>query len=69
MTEESTAAELLHQLCFDILDIQIGTLMFWGTEEKLADDHFAEYVHYWLLKASKKMGWQHYYSSKVWERP
>ena len=65
---EALAASLLRELCDDILDVQIGTLMFW-TDAELAEDHFAEYVHYWLLKASQKMGWQHYDSSKVWERP
>jgi hypothetical protein len=65
--DEATAVELLRELCDDMLDVQIGTLMFWGSDEKLAKDHFAEYVHYWLLKASKTMGWEHYDSSHVWE--
>lgn len=63
---DALAAQLLQELCNDILDIQIGTLMFWN-EAELRDDHFAEYVHHWLLEASQKMGWDHVDSTRVWK--
>jgi hypothetical protein len=63
---EDLAAELLWSLCQDILDIQIGTRMFWGTDQKLREDPFAEYIHHWLQKASKDMGWEHHDSSAAW---
>ncbi len=63
---DALAVELLQNLCDDLLDVQIGTLMFWS-EAEIRDDHFAEYVHHWLLKASRKMGWDHEDSSKFWE--
>lgn len=65
-TPEAKAAQLLKGLCDDILDIQIGTLMVWD-EAGLREDRFAQYVHHWLLDASRRMGCTHYDSSKVWE--
>lgn len=65
-TDEPNAYDILSELCGDLLDIQIGTLMFWKSEQELVDDHFAEYVHHLILEASRKMGWQHYDSSHVW---
>jgi hypothetical protein len=61
------AYDILNSICFDILNVQIGTSMFWKTDEELREDHFAEYVHYWLLKASKDLGWEHDDSSAVWK--
>lgn len=65
-TTNELATELLHELCNDLLDVQIATLMFWSVAE-VRDDHFVEYVHYHLLKASRKMGWDNEDSSKFWE--
>jgi hypothetical protein len=61
------AYDLLKSLCDDILDNQIGTLMFWSEDALLREDHFAEYIHYWLQKASQRMGWAHCDSSDIWE--
>jgi hypothetical protein len=64
--DRELAVELLRDLCDDLLDVQIGTLMFWSPAE-IREDHFAEYVQHWLLKASREMGWQNEASSKYWE--
>ena len=65
---ELEARDLLAELCDDLLDVQIGTSMFWKDDDELRDDHFTEYVHYHLLRASRLMKWEHYDSSKIWER-
>ena len=64
--DEPNAYDILNDLCFDLLTVQIGTLMFWN-KEAIRDDHFAEYVHHHLLKAARRMGWEHTDSSKFWE--
>lgn len=63
--DQANAKQLLLELCNDILDNQIGTSMFWRGDD-LKDDYFAEHVHYFLLKASRAMGWKHYDSSAAW---
>jgi hypothetical protein len=60
------AQQMLEAICDDILDLQIGTTMFWPTAATLRADAFADYVHFHLLEASKAMGWEHHDSSKVW---
>lgn len=66
--DEPNAYDVLSDLCFDMLTVQIGTLMFWGTEERIRDDHFAHYVHERLLTISRMMGWVHEDSSQYWRR-
>jgi hypothetical protein len=65
--EAPKAYDILADLCFDILTVQIGTRMFWKTDEALRGDHFAEYVHYHLLKASQALGWEYHDSSAIWK--
>lgn len=61
------AYELLRSLCDDILDQQIAFRWFWPDYEALSKDAFADYVHYWLRKASLRMEWTHHDSSHIWE--
>lgn len=65
-SDEPNAYDLLSDLWFDLLTVQIGTLMFWGTAERIQNDHFAEYVHGRLLSAARKMGWEYENSSHFW---
>lgn len=61
------AYDLLQDICHDILETQIGTLMFWN-EESLRDDAFAQHVHRRLQQAASRMGWTFHDSSAAWER-
>lgn len=65
-SDEPNAYDILSDLCFDLLTVQIATLMFWGYPERIRDDHFAEYVHGRLLDAAHKMGWNCEDSSHFW---
>jgi len=59
LSDVDQAAILLKRLCDDLLDVQLGTRMFWADDQELRGDPFAAYVYGLLHEASLLMGWRH----------
>lgn len=65
-SRDALAAALLFDLCYDMLNVQIGTRMFWKDDDALKRDHFAEYVYLRLQDSCRQMGWKMVDSASYW---